>query len=309
MIEQQQIIIDFKNYITNIRSRIFNDNKAGLTDPAKIFEGIIVELYNIYYSVDDFKGFVLSNQICLDIKSDSCKIAVSIKAREVYQSKKQIEKIVKKFKESYPELDEYELILQELCDKPKTKITNDKLTIRYFGELTNLFNDDPVKLTKLKKFIEKKSNSIKTISYLNLINENYLKEINSYIVPTLGFSSNNFYEYLNINEAIISLENFNNYKNILLPKIIELWREIKGKDYLKLDISEQAIEFLDRLWKLGSAKNNFNPIDPSIMIKDLNEEIWKNHLQHKESYIFGLYIYIVRIHELSIDLNKILRNY
>jgi hypothetical protein len=48
MIEEQQTILSIKNYVSNIRSRIFNDNKVGLTDPAKIFEGIVI-VFLIYF--------------------------------------------------------------------------------------------------------------------------------------------------------------------------------------------------------------------------------------------------------------------
>jgi hypothetical protein len=167
MIDQQLQILHYKKYLEEIRSRSINDNKAGLTDSAKLFEGVVAKLYNIYYDTDDFEGFLKQNNPAIDLKSDKKHIAASVKARDNAQTKLQVEEIVKLFKKHYAHLAGYRLILQEICDEPKTKISVNGIEIRYFGDLCNLFNDDFDKLSKVSDFIKSDETQLAQKAELN----------------------------------------------------------------------------------------------------------------------------------------------
>ena len=104
MYDEQKIILSYKIYLENIRNRIFNDNKGGLTDGAKLFEGVVASLYNIYYETDDFETFTSPNQPTIDLKSDKKKVAVSVKSKENHESKTSITQTVRDFKKNYPAL-------------------------------------------------------------------------------------------------------------------------------------------------------------------------------------------------------------
>jgi deoxyhypusine synthase len=114
MPNEQLQLISYKIYLDNIRSRVFNDNKAGLTDQAKLFESLVAKLYNIYYETDDFKGFPNPINPVIDLKSDKKKIVVSVKAKNNNQNKSKVKEIVSEFGKHYPDLVDYILISLKL---------------------------------------------------------------------------------------------------------------------------------------------------------------------------------------------------
>jgi len=155
MHKQQIKLLSYKDFLSETRSEVFNDNKHGLTNGSKLFEGLVIKIYNAYYDVNDFKIFKSSINPVIDIISNSKRIAVSVKSKEQFQSQNQVDKIVCEFKDKYPNLASYKLILQEFTDKPIRKnISNKGVEINYFDQLQNLFNSDLEKLDSLMKTLK-----------------------------------------------------------------------------------------------------------------------------------------------------------
>lgn len=255
----QKTYLDYKILMSNIRSEIWNDHKVALYDTSKIFETIVKQIYNIYYETEDFELFKKINNPSIDIISIKKNIVVSVKSSPFNQNKKEIDKNYCLFLDTFPLYKNYEFVLQELCDEPKNKINSPKVNPRYFDFILNLFNDDINKLKLAMELSFFKTPSIKTKSILSYYYHYYLVDIGIYISYIYGHNvikTENIardYEFKNLN-----LDVANQFRNVIEPKCMEMWNEIRKKQYLYADFENIVISTFDKLWWAGYRNYSFN---------------------------------------------------
>jgi hypothetical protein len=123
----------------------------------------------------------------------------------------------------------------------------------------------------------------------------------------LGFQTYNLYNYIDLVEPKPTLANFKNNKVFFWSSLLGLWKEIENKEYLKLDISDEAIKILDRLWWIGYSNNKFVPVDPFEIDKNLDELKWYENFSKNGSTVYRLYTYLLRINRVAVDLKNTIR--
>ena len=294
MHELQIKLIRFKLTLERTRDRIYNDNKSGLTDSAKLFESLVAKLYNIYYETNDFRGFPSPNHPVIDLRSESKEVAVSVKARESPRSKTEVEAMVKNFNEGFPNLaNSHSLVLQEICEKPKNSPVVNGITIRYFGDLCNLFNDNEKKLDAALEQTNTRE-KVASHSYLTYLYEGFLVGCCIWIKQIYG---SNTFSPLSEESLDISMLDFDRQamNGLLLSQDLNaMWDQIKNKQYLSLEISIEAILVADALWTIGKRQNNFYPILHGQLIESLRDK-WEIAKDTDLSYVVQIHRYYERI--------------
>jgi hypothetical protein len=305
MYELQMKLIRFKLNLERTRDRIYGDNKSGLTDPSKLFESLIAKLYNIHYETSDFRGFPSSNNPTIDLQSESTEVAVSVKARESPRSKAEVEAIVESFRERFPELAKnHSLVLQEICDKPKKSPVVNGITIRYFGDLCNLFNDNENKLGDALVQTNTRE-KVASQSYLTYLYEGFLVECCISIKHIYGSNTFNPLSEESLDISMLAFDRQADHGQILARELNEMWNQIKNKQYLSLDISIDAILVADVLWTIGKRQNNFYPILHGELIESLKNG-WEIHKSSELSYVVGIHRYYERILKISCLIKRLL---
>ncbi len=306
----QQNLTSYKIYIENQRSQIFADNDAGLTDPAKLFEGVICMICNIYYETNDFEVFAKSSFPSVDIKSDCKNIVVSVKARQTHLSKNSIEDDLEKLYKSYPQYKSYKYVLQQLCDKPTVDISIENCEIRYFGELTNLFISKPQQLAQLVDIMYRKENNIVSISYLNYLSYRYLNYVASNLKQIYKLDTRKDYSYPDFKIDDFDITVFRQWESFIFGYLDGLWKDLQDKKYLSLNLTSETILLLDSLWKTGHSMNRFNPNEMFNPIgnKTTGDNLIQKYFEDRNpNNIFAmLHNYLIRIYLSSKEIRMYL---
>jgi hypothetical protein len=305
MYEMQMKLISFKLALERTRDRIYCDNKSGLSDPAKLFESLVAKLYNIHYETSDFRGFSVPNNPAIDLFSESKRVAVSVKARESPRPKAEVDSIVASFVKNFPELaSNSSLVLQEICEKPKNPPEVSGITVRYFGELCNLFNDNE---KKLDAALEQTNTREKVVSqsYLTYLYEGFLLGCCLWIKQIYG--ENSFNPFLDESLDISRLD-FARQADIgphLSRELNAMWDQIRHKQYLSTEISSDAILAVDVLWTIGKRNNNFYPVLHGKVLESLRDN-WEILKGNELSYVSQVHHYYEQIIKISSVINRFL---
>ena len=130
MHKQKIYLAEYKIFLENTRSSIFNDNAAGYTDSSKLFESVILKIYNAFYDTTDFKLFKSPNNLVIDIISKSKQIAVSamgsLHMEESRRGKGWVSKILER---------QFELISSKTPDAILALNTQRYWTVKFYEKL------------------------------------------------------------------------------------------------------------------------------------------------------------------------------